>query len=145
MIAHLDHFWVLLSQAFLRQTFWYVCLHTCRSFSRYIYLGMECWGHRLSASFINIFFKYIYFLERGERREKERERKINVWLPLVCPQLGTWPTTQACALTGKGTGDPLVPRPELNPLSHTSQGKCIFNYLVPNSSPKSWYWFPFSQ
>ena len=24
-------------------------------------------------------------------REKEREKNINVWLPLVCPQLGTWP------------------------------------------------------
>ena len=36
------------------------------------------------------------FPERGEGRE----RNINVWLPLTCPQLGTWPTTQACALTG---------------------------------------------
>ena len=32
-------------------------------------------------------FTYL-FLERGER-EKERETHINVWLPLVCPQLGT--------------------------------------------------------
>ena len=33
------------------------------------------------------FFKdFIYlFLERGEGREKERERNINVWLPLTCP------------------------------------------------------------
>ena len=29
-----------------------------------------------------------YFLERGEGREKERERHINVWLPLPCPPLG---------------------------------------------------------
>ena len=35
---------------------------------------------------------------------------------------GTWPTTQACALTGNQTGDLLVCRPALNPLSHTSQG-----------------------
>ena len=43
---------------------------------------------------------FIYlFLERGERREKERERNINVWLPLTYPLLGTRPTTQACALT----------------------------------------------
>ena len=27
-------------------------------------------------------------------------------LPLTCPQLGTWPTTQACALTGNRTGQP---------------------------------------
>ena len=34
------------------------------------------------------FLKFIYlFLERGEG--KERERNINVWLPLVRPLLGT--------------------------------------------------------
>ena len=54
--------------------------------------------------------------------EKERERNINVCLPLTCPQLGTQPATQACALTGNGTSDPLVPRLALSPLSHTSQG-----------------------
>ena len=42
-------------------------------------------------------------------------------LALTCPQLGTWPTTQACALTGNRTGDPLVHRLALNPLSHISQ------------------------
>ena len=45
------------------------------------------------------------------------ERYINR-LPLAQPQLGTWPATQACALTGNRTGDLLV----INPLSHTSQG-----------------------
>ena len=48
---------------------------------------------------------FIYFW-RGEGREKERERNINVWLPLALPLLVTWPTTQARALTGNGTGDP---------------------------------------
>ena len=38
-------------------------------------------------------------------------------------------TTQACALTGNGTSDPLVHRPVLSPLSHTSQG-CIFNLQI---------------
>ena len=71
-----------------------------------------------------IFFKgFIYlFLERRDKREKERERNINVWMPLVCPLQGTWPTTQACALTGNGTSNPLVHRLALSPLSHTSQG-----------------------
>ena len=48
------------------------------------------------------FFKgFIYLLlDTGEGSEKERERNINVWLPLVCPPLGTWPAAQACALTG---------------------------------------------
>ena len=51
---------------------------------------------------VSVFLKdFIYlFLERGEGREKERERNINVWLPLVCPTPGTWPATQACVLTG---------------------------------------------
>ena len=57
---------------------------------------------RKTVRVILLFFKdFIYLiLERGEGREKERERNIHVWLPLTCPQLGTWPTTQACALTG---------------------------------------------
>ena len=59
---------------------------------------------------------FIYlFLERGERN-------ISVWLLLMHPQLGTWPATWAYALTGNQTSDPLVCRPVLNPLSHTSQG-----------------------
>ena len=55
-------------------------------------------------------------------REEEREKNINVWLPLVHSLLGTWPTAQACALTGNQTGDPLLCSLALNPLSHTSQG-----------------------
>ena len=53
------------------------------------------------------FFKgFIYlFLERGEGKEKKRERNINVWLHLVHPLLGTWPATQAWALDWNRTGD----------------------------------------
>ena len=68
------------------------------------------------------FLIYLLFLEIGEGREKERERNINVWLPPVCPPLGTWPATQACALTGNRIGSSLVRRPALNLLSYTSQG-----------------------
>ena len=67
-------------------------------------------------------FYFYLFLERWESREKERERNINMWLPLTHPLLGTWPATQACVLTGNPTRDPLFHRPALNPLSHTSQG-----------------------
>ena len=42
------------------------------------------------------------------------------WLPLMNPQLGVWPATQACALTGDQIGDLLVCRQMLSPLSHTS-------------------------
>ena len=78
----------------------------------------------------HLFKVFIYsFSERGkegERKgEKERERKIYVWLPLMCPLLGTWLATQACTLTGNGTDDPSVHSLALNPLSHTSQG-CFF-------------------
>ena len=37
-----------------------------------------------------------------------------MWFPLLCPLLGTWPETQACALTGNWTSDPLVCRLVLN-------------------------------
>ena len=73
------------------------------------------------------FLKKILFiyLERREGREKEREKNMD-WLLLTHPQLGTWPATQAYALTGNQTSDPLVCRPALNPLHHTSQGWNFF-------------------
>ena len=49
------------------------------------------------------------------------ERNIDL-LPLTRPQLGTWPTTQACALSGVVPVTFNVLRLALNPLSHTSQG-----------------------
>ena len=68
------------------------------------------------------------FLARGEKREKERKRNINVSVRLLFmhPLLETWLETQAYTLTGNQTGDPLVCRPALNPLSHTGQGSTFF-------------------
>ena len=63
--------------------------------------------------------------------EKERERNINVWLPLAHPILRTWPATQARALAGNQTGDALVRRPALNPLSYTSQGCSVLFLFEP--------------
>ena len=60
--------------------------------------------------------------------EKESDRNID-GLPLACPQLGTWPATQACALTGNQTSDLLVHKPVLNPLSYTSQGYTSILYI----------------
>ena len=74
--------------------------------------------------FFFLFFKICLFLERGRGRRKS-ERNINVWLPLIHPSLGSWPTTQACALTRNRTSNPLVCSPTLNPLSYTSQGRSI--------------------
>ena len=46
------------------------------------------------------------------------------------PLLVTCPTMQACALTVNRTGGPLVCRPVLNPLSHTSQGNLYHTLTV---------------
>ena len=82
--------------------------------------------------FVFVFRLFTYLLsERGEGREKERERSMNAWLLLMHPQLGAWPATQACTLTGNQTCNPLVLRPALNPLSLISQGKIIgFKYWI---------------
>ena len=68
------------------------------------------------------------FLENG--REGERERNISAsHVPLTCPLLGTWSTTQAHALTGNRTSNPLVCRPAQDPLSHTGQDHYSFLFL----------------
>ena len=66
-----------------------------------------------------MFFKdFIYlFLERGKGREKEREGNIDQLL-LEHTQLGTEPTTQACALTGDQTSDLLLCGMMPNELTH---------------------------
>ena len=79
--------------------------------------------------YLFLFIFFFLLLERGEGKRK-RERNINVWLLLTCPLLGTWPVTQACALTGNQTSDPLVHRPELKPLSHNSQGQIIIIAVI---------------
>ena len=77
------------------------------------------------------FFKdFIHLFIEGGEREKAKERNISVWLPLARPLLGTWPTTQAYALTGNRTVNPLVCRPALNPLSHMSQGIILLIWLI---------------
>ena len=56
-------------------------------------------------SFVHFLVRVVVFLERRKEGEREGE-KCNVWLPLECPLLGTWPATQAGALTGNWTSDP---------------------------------------
>ena len=64
---------------------------------------------------------YLFIFTQREREGEREGEKHQCVVAFHRPQLGTWPTTQACALTGNRTGDPLVCRPALNPLSHTSQ------------------------
>ena len=51
------------------------------------------------------------------------------------PHLGNLTTTQARALTGNQTSDPLVCRPVLRPLSCPSQGANAFNESVNKGIP----------
>ena len=79
-----------------------------------------------------LFEYFIYlFSERRERKEKERGRNINVWLPLVRLPTGDLAHNAAWALTGNRTSNPLVCRPAFNPLSRTSQGCICVWWLSP--------------
>ena len=68
----------------------------------------------------NFIFLNLFFRERGREGEREGEKHQCV-VASRTPLLGTWPATQACALTRNRTCD-LGSQPALNPLSHTSQG-----------------------
>ena len=78
---------------------------------------MQCRNNTVTANWVTelkcLFLKILFI---------KRERNINVWLPLMRPAPGTWPTTQACALPGNQTSDLLAQRPALSSLSHGSQG-----------------------
>ena len=56
-------------------------------------------------------------------------RNVSVWVPFMCPQLGMWPSAQACALTWNQTSDLSVHRLTLSPLSHTSQAQPDLQHL----------------
>ena len=95
------------------------------------------WKWNLNSGKIDGKCQSFLFLFREKGREGERgretlmcERNIHQ-LPLACPQLGTWLSTQVCALAGNWTGDLLVHKQVLNPLSHTSQGCFIFISFFP--------------
>ena len=99
---------------------WRLIFLLCR-ISHYIQWTTGWASEVCRATFFSLLKKILFiFRERG--REEERERNITVWLSLEHPLLGTWPATQACALTGNRTGDPLIQSPALSPLSHTNQG-----------------------
>ena len=73
------------------------------------------------------FFKGFIYSQRGGKVRRKRGRETSMCGCLLCnPQLGTWPTAQACALTGNPTSNPLVRRPVLSALSYTSQGSIKF-------------------
>ena len=70
--------------------------------------------------FLKIFYLFIF---RERAKEGEREGEKHQLVASHMPPAGAWPTTQAHALTGNWTGDPLVHRPlRFNPLSHNQPG-----------------------
>ena len=79
-----------------------------------------------------LFISLSFFRERmGKRGRKKRRETLTCernssWLLLTCPQLGTWPATQACALTRNLTSNLSVRRLALNSLSYTSQDNSSF-------------------
>ena len=71
---------------------------------------------------IFIFLRFYLFIfsemgMEGERGGEKHQCVRDTWTSCLS---GTWPTTQACALTGNQISDSLVHRLVLNPLSHTS-------------------------
>ena len=68
-----------------------------------------------------IFLRFYLFEGKG-RRKRGTETCARETLTSCLSHTPNWPATQACALTRVWTCDLPVHRPELNPLSHTSQG-----------------------
>ena len=73
--------------------------------------------------FLKIFYIYL-FLARGEGRKRGTEPSIGCLSHT--PRQGTEPTTQACALTENGTGDPSLCRTMPKQLRHAGQGPRLF-------------------
>ena len=86
-----------------------------------IFLTLLCYCSQGQPHFFKRFF--LFFRERKGRRK--RERNID-WLSLVRPQLGIWPATQACALTGIWTSSLSVHRQAFNPLSEPARAATFF-------------------
>ena len=84
-------------------------------------MGADC-ILRPETSLLIFFLRFYLFIFRERGREEERGGEKHHWLPLASSQMGTWPKTQACALTENQTSDLSVRRPALNPLIHPSQG-----------------------
>ena len=82
---------------------------------------------------LKILFIYFQRQDKGGRKRRKETfvcgRNIDQLL-LTHPQPGTWPATQACALTGNRTSNLSVCRMALNPLSHTSQVLPGFLYFL---------------
>ena len=69
----------------------------------------------------SFFLRFYLFIFRKRGKGSKRERNINVWLTLAYPLLGNVAHNPGMGpRTGNQTGDPLVRRPALKPLSYAS-------------------------
>ena len=76
-------------------------------------------------SFFFFFFKILLiFRERAREGKREGEKHQRV-VASCSPPSEHLAGTHTRAQTQNRTGGPLVRRPPLNPLSHTSQGRCL--------------------
>ena len=91
------------------------------------YLWRICFLWHKKSYRLKYFRRFYLLIFRQRGRKGEREGNITVWVPLMHPLLGTWPTTQACAVIRNRTLASLA----LKPLNHTSQGHIV----------KTWYTF----
>ena len=97
----------------------------------------------LRSIYLFIYLSIYLFIFRQRRRGGEREgEKRQCVLASHLPILGTWPTTQACALTGNGMGNPLVHRLVLKAMSHTSQGNSLDFILIVIGGQSRAYFIP---
>ena len=112
-----------------------------------IYMWIKFLNWKIKIHPANIFWlflkKRLYLLIFREKRQEGEtsmyETNID-WLPPALPQLGTRPTTQACALAGNWTSSPSVCRPALNPLKEPHKlGFFIIIIFIPHFSSD----FPF--
>ena len=104
------------------------------SFSKWKYLPNCLKGFFMTSKWGNIYtfyenISFIYlFRERG--RKEEREGKKPASAASLQPQLGTWPSTQAHALTGNRTRGLFVPRTLPTNEPHQSRWYlCLFRRL----------------
>ena len=84
----------------------FVYLYQGRKFE---WLNNYVWLKKISVFYtvFNFFFFFFFFFFRKRAREEEREgegEEHQCVKHLMRPLLGTWPATQACALTGNQTG-----------------------------------------
>ena len=92
------------------------------------HLGLQC---VFFSFFLFFFVRFYLFISRQRGREGERERSINVWLPLTGSLLGTWPTTLACTKIGNLNQQPFGSQDSAQSIGPHQRGlQCVFlNHL----------------